>query len=347
MDFDQLVSRQAARFNADGPHSDVVLLSRVRLARNINGYPFAGQMSDQDHRSVIQLLSRAAEKLFPGGTTLWIDLQKTSELDRTCLVERRLIDREFAQETAPRAILIDNDELFTIEVNNEDHLRVNAFASGLNFPAAWKRVFPIISHLESEIVFAFDERRGYLTACPSNIGTGLRAAAVLHLPGLIETGEFNRFSQSMQQMNFTVHSIYGDARAPGAFFQVCNQITLGPSEGDIIASLETMLPRVLEYEKRAREHLLKTRGDWLTKQVDTAMNQLKGARQISFGDALGALSAIRLGFYLDIQRDVSAKRINDLIFRVQPAHLQKIADHELAEDEEETFRANYLHHRLP
>ena len=348
MDFDQLISRHAARFNADGPHSDIVLFSRVRLARNINGYPFTGQMSDQDRRSMAALIRKAAENFFPLDTTAWLDLQKAGPLDRRCLVERRLISGAFAEETFPRAILIDGEELFTIAVNDEDHLRVNAFASGLDFAAAWGRLCHIISHFENEFVFAFDQRRGYLTACPSNTGTGLRAAAVLHLPGLIATGEFNHFSQSMQQMNFTVHSIYGKgAHSPGALFQVCNQISLGPSEEEILASLEGMLPRVLQYEARARENLLKTGGGQLSQQVDEAMNHLETSRRITIDEALADLSTLRLGYCLGLQKEVSVKRVNDLIFRIQPAHLQKIADHELSEDEDETFRAGYLHHRLP
>ncbi|MBO7679873.1 MAG: ATP--guanido phosphotransferase [Thermoguttaceae bacterium] len=348
MDFDQLVSRHAARFSADGPHSDIVLFSRVRLARNINGYPFAGQMSDQDRRALVGLIRRAAENLFPLDTTVWLDLQKAGATDRDCLVERRLIDGAFAEETSPRAILIDGDELFTIAALEEDHLRVNAFASGLDFPAAWERASRIVSHFENEFVFAFDQRRGYLTACPSNTGTGLRAAAVLHLPGLIATGEFNHFSQSMQQMNFTVHSIYGKGtHSPGALFQVCNQIALGPSEEEILASLEGMLPRVLQYEERARENLLKTRGGQLSAQVDQAMSHLETSRRITIDEALADLSVLRLGYCLGLQKEVSVKRVNDLIFRIQPAHLQKIADHELSEDEDETFRADYLHHRLP
>ncbi len=348
MDFDQLISRHAVRLSADGPHCDIVLFSRVRLARNINGYPFAGQMSDQDRRTLIGLIRRAAENFFPLDTTVWLDLQKTGATDRLCLVERRLISDTFAEETSPRAMMIDGEELFTIAALDEDHLRVNAFASGLDFSAAWQRASHIVSHFEEEFVFAFDQRRGYLTACPSNTGTGLRAAALLHLPGLIATGEYNHFSQSLQQMNFTVHGVGGKGmHSPGALFQVCNQISLGPSEEEILASLEEMLPRVLQYERRARENLVKTRGDQLSQQVSAAMNHLETSRRITVDEALTDLSILRLGYCLGLQKEVSVKRVNDLIFRIQPAHLQKIADHELSEDEDETFRAGYLHHRLP
>ena len=347
MSIDHLLRQQGAWLRGEGPESEIVISSRVRMARNLDGYPFISRMSEVDRKNVVEAFRAATEKILPAESYFFLSMPELPEVDRRYLLERQLISPEFVENQAIRAAVIDRNEDFSVMANEEDHLRIQAMTAGFDFDTIWKRVNRLDDDLERELAFAFNEKKGYLTACPSNLGTGLRASVMLHLPGLVETGEFERLSRSMQKINLAVRGMYGEgSRALGDFYQLSNQTTLGMAEEELIAHLEGIIPRVIEYERKSREHLLETGKEQLLDKTFRAIGILARARKIDVVETMEHLSSARLGAHLGLQNEISVGKINDLLLHIQPAHLQKIAGRELVEEAEDVFRAEYLRERL-
>lgn len=344
---DHLLKQQGAWLRGEGPESDIVISSRVRLARNLDGYPFISRMSEVDRKNVVEAFRNAAEKILPSGSYFFLSLPELPEIDRRYLLERQLISPEFVENGEVRAAIVDRNEDFSIMANEEDHLRIQAMNAGFDFDTVWGRVNKLDDEFEKELSFAFNEKRGYLTACPSNLGTGLRASVMLHLPGLVETGEIERLTRSMQKINLAVRGMYGEgSRALGDFYQLSNQMTLGMAEEELIAHLEGIIPRVIEYERKSREHLMETEKEKLLDRTFRGIGILARARKIDVVEAMEHLSSARLGAHLGLQQEISVGKINDLLLHIQPAHLEKIAGREFADESEDIFRAEYLRERL-
>jgi len=270
------------------------------------------------------------------------------ELDARLLVERHLISRPHAAAKHPRGLAVSSTESLAIMVNEEDHLRIQAFGSGLELLETFAQVQKVDDQLESRLDYAFHQRYGYLTACPSNVGTGLRVSCMLHLPALKLTGELEKVVRAAGELRLAIRGLYGeDTEASGDFFQVSNQVTLGQTEEQIVREFqEHTVAAVIRYEQQAREALFKTQRPALEDKVFRSLALLRAARQISSEETMYLLSLVRLGIHLGIVTDVELKTVNEVFLLTQPAHLQKMLKAELPPEQRAVARAQYVRRRL-
>lgn len=330
----ELCARRAEWLRGEGQASDVVMSSRVRLARNLDGIRFMPR-ADLGERERVLGLSKAA--ILDAGLSprmLWVDLHTTGKAERQLLVERQLISRPHARGKlstgaggvdAPRGVAVGlPSEQFSIMVNEEDHLRIQAMRSGLGLSEAWQHADGIDDELDRRLGYAFSDRFGYLTACPTNIGTGARFSVMLHLPALKMTGEIDKVRQAAQDMGLAVRGFYGEgSEAFGEFFQLSNQVTLGRSESELLRTMQReIVPKVVEYERRARDVLLATRRRSTEDQVYRAVSMLRSARLLTVEESMNGLSRARLGVQLGLVGDLDVDTISWLVLRVQNAHLE-------------------------
>ncbi len=338
-----LFDRQSIWLQGTGADSDIVISSRIRLARNINGFSFVNRASKNELEAILNKVHEMADKYLEPNSIYFIELDKIGVLDRYCLVERQLISNELAEADRPRAVLVDKKENFSVMVNEEDHLRIQVMDSGFEFRNLWKRIDHLDDVLGKGYSVAFDERWGYLTACPSNVGTGIRVSVMIHIPGLVETEEAERVFCGLQKIGLAVRGMYGEgSNALGDFFQISNQTTLGHCEEEIIEQMYEVIPRVLEYERKAREWLLLNCRERLLDKCFRAMALLKTAHTISLEEAMEHLSSVRLGIHLNLIENVSCSGINDILLHAQPAHITHYAGKNLNSEEENIARADYF-----
>ena len=349
-DFNELARYTGQWMRGEGPESDIVISTRIRLARNLADFPFIRRCSDEDRLSIERTIRARMEGLTDCDfeSAHYVDLEPLSEIDRQLLVERQLISREIAESEGSRAVAYDAAEGYSVMVNEEDHLRIQVMKGGLDLKKAWEYASQIDDLLEEVILYAFHPRYGYLTACPTNVGTGLRVSVMLHLPALVITEQMDRVFRSMQRINVTVRGLYGEgSQYTGDFYQVSNQVTLGHSESDLLALIgEEVAPRIIEYERIARESLLTNNRDDLHDEVSRAMGILSTARKISSEETMHHLSKIRLGISLGLINELDVKVINQLFLQSQSAHLQKLQGRLLSTSERHARRASFLQHHL-
>ena len=268
-------------------------------------------------------------------------------LDRQFLVERQLISRELANGEGPRAVVIGPLENVAVMVNEEDHLRIQVMLSGLSLHDVWDRINKLDDQLEEQLPYAFSPQLGYLTACPTNVGTGIRVGVMLHLPALVQTKQIDKVFRALQKINLAVRGLYGEGtQASGDFYQVSNQQTLGKSELELIRILTDVVPQVIQYERHARNALMNERRQHLHDQVSRAYGVLKTAQTISSDETMLLLSSVRMGINLGLIDDLAIATVNELFIQTQPAYLQKIHGSELNVEERNTARASYLRSRL-
>lgn len=328
--------------------SEVVISSRIRLARNIAGYEFLPCLSPEHQKELQDRLKDILLSLNLGENICYLDIDHASEVERTLLTERHLISRRHAVGKGPRSVIIAGDESFTAMINEEDHLRIQVFAAGLQLVSCWQRINRIDDLIEEKIDYAFDSRFGYLTACPTNLGTGIRVSVMLHLPALKMTGQIEKFINAARDCDMAVRGLFGEGTdAVGDFFQLSNQITLGRSETQIIeAFATTIVPKIIAYEAQARKTLLEKKPHALDDKIQRALGVLRSAYLISSQEALFLLSNVRLGVNLGRIKDVNIATINELFMLTQPAHLQLRAGKMLDVDQRDTLRAEVIRNRL-
>lgn len=355
MKLNDLATKSGEWLKGTGEASDIVVSSRVRLARNLADFPFMSRASESDRKKICQILSAAYDEMFKTekkdseekSQALMLDLQKLNPIDREFLVERHLISRELAASEGPRSVMIDGNERFSLMTNEEDHLRIQVMQAGLNLDATWELINHIDDEIEKRVTYAFHEELGYLTACPTNVGTGLRVSVMLHLPALALTRQIEKVFRSMQKINLAVRGLYGEgSQALGDFFQISNQITLGRSEQDLVNQVADIIPVVIDYERQARDFLLKESYEGLHDRVSRAFGILKTAQTIGSEETMELLSSVRLGINLGLIEGVSVEKLNRLFLRTQPAHLQKIIGTELDKTDRHIERARYLRDEL-
>ena len=343
----QLVNSADARLTRRGPENDVVFSSRVRLARNLAGYPFVDRLSVFDREKIISSFREATEKLLEPDSYIMLSASGLQQADLLCLLERQLVSREFLDGEVERAVLIDRGENFSIMALEEDHLRVQALSVGFDLETPWQRVNDLDNRYETLLPYAFDEKHGYLTACPTNVGTGARLSVMLHLPALILTNESERAFRAIQKMKLELRGLYGEGSKPlGDFYQVSNQATLGVAEEEILHHLLTVIPKIVEYERKARERLIEKEEQQTLDRIYRGIGILKSARKIRAEEAMTHLSFLRMGAHLGLQNEVPAQKIDELFLRIQPAHLEAAAGRPLDEDEALAERAGYLRREL-
>ena len=343
------LTRQAGEWlRGAGPMHDVVISSRIRLARNLAGMPFLSRCSDEQKGEVEQRIRHAVLQAAIAREMFYVDIAAARELDRQLLVERHLISRQHAEAGHPRGVAVSGSETIAIMISEEDHLRIQVLRSGLQMAEAIDEINRVDDLLEESLSFAFHSRYGYLTACPTNVGTGLRVSVMLHLPALKMTGEINKAFQAAKDMRLAIRGLYGEGtEASGDFFQVSNQTTLGKSEEQIIREFcEQIIPAFIEYEQRARRALAAKRTAALDDKTHRALSLLRSARVISSEETMYLLSLVRMGVNLGRIQDVGLTTINELFLLTQPAHLQKILNQELTPEQRGEARATYIRRRL-
>ena len=347
MKIEHLLSKPGHWLYGEGPENDIVISSRIRLARNITGFPFLVRSGEQDRTLVREMLREIVPDLFPGKDTGFFDLQKFPGIDRLFLLERQLISREIAETDGPRAVIIDRNERFSIMINEEDHLRIQSVTSGLDPQKVWALINELDDRLESRLNFAFHEKWGYLTACPTNVGTGMRVSVMLHLPALVISKEIEKVFRSLQKVNLAVRGMYGEgSQALGDFFQISNQVTLGKTEEELIQKVSDIIPQIISYERQARDFLRKEKLDMILDRSSRAVGVLSTARTISSEEAMDHLSSIRLGVNMQLLDAPDIQTVNDLLLHIQPAHLQKLVGSPLNANDRDLARAQYLRKRL-
>jgi len=331
-----------------GPMHDVVISSRIRLARNLAGVPFLSQCSVDQQKALETRLRREILDAAITPEMLYVEINSAGELDRRLLVERHLISRQQAEASHPRGVAISSDETTAIMVNEEDHLRIQVLRSGLDLEEAIREIMRVDDLLEGRLDYAYHSRYGYLTACPTNVGTGLRVSVMLHLPALKMTGEIEKAFRAAHDMRLAIRGLYGEGtEATGDFFQISNQTTLGKTEQQIIDEfLGDLIPKFIDYERRARQSLLKRRSIAIDDKVQRSLALLHAARLISSEETMYLLSLVRLGVNLDRAPGVDLKTINELFLLTQPAHLQKMLNKELSPEARAEARASYIRRRL-
>ncbi|MCL6446388.1 MAG: protein arginine kinase [Alicyclobacillus sp.] len=333
-----------------GPQDDIVISSRVRVARNLEGVPFPTLQTDSHAAAVIDAVQHALASPEVQANLGRIELVRCADmspLDRMALVEKHLISRDLAEQSRHGAVAMRDDEVISIMVNEEDHLRIQCIMPGLRLSEAWELASRVDDALEKSLTYAFQERLGYLTACPTNVGTGIRASVMMHLPGLVLTGQINRLLQAVSQVGLTVRGMYGEGSdAAGNLFQVSNQVTLGETEEEIIGNLSSVVNQLIDHERNARRALLQENREALEDRICRSFGILAYARRMDSKETLQRLSDVRLGIDLGIIRGVSAGILKELMVMTQPAFLQKYYRQELSPGERDIRRATLIRERL-
>lgn len=345
MNLDDLVHRGGEWLRGTGPESDIVQSSRIRLARNLATYPFINR-ANRAERADIERDFRAA--LTDANLDLsYFDVQAMSPLDRQLLVERQLISREHANADGPRGVAIGPEENVSVLVNEEDHLRIQVMQSGFSLGEVWDRINKLDDILEEQLTYAFSPQLGYLTACPTNVGTGIRVGVLLHLPALVHLKQIDKVFRALHKINLAVRGLYGEGtQAFGDFYQISNQQTLGKSEVELIKNLSDVIPQIINYERTARRTLVEERRQVLHDRVSRAYGVLKTAHTISSEETMLLLSDVRMGINLNLIDDLEISTVNELFIHTQPAHLQKLQGRPLEVDDRNIARASYLRSRL-
>ena len=348
MSIDDLVRQTGEWLRGDGPFADVVISSRIRLARNITGFAFLPKATEDDRRKVFRLIGDCISDSPLGAETILVDIAEAEDLDRQILVERHLISRQHAEGDGTRGVAISRSERRAVMINEEDHLRIQALRSGLQIAALFEEIQEIDNMLEQQIEYAFDDRFGYLTACPTNVGTGMRVSVMLHLPALKLTNQIENMFRAAKDMRLAVRGLYGEGTdATGDFFQVSNQTTLGRSEEEICEDFgEKVIPKIVSFELAAREALMSERVDLLDDKVWRAFGTLGNARTISSDESLFLLSHVRMGVSMGRCSDLNLNKVNEMFIQSQSAHLQKLHGRRMDGAERSVVRADYLRRML-
>lgn len=359
-------------FSGSGPLADIVVSSRIRLARNLAGYKFLNSCSDKEKAKILERLKTVLLSLDLDDEVFYVNIDKASNLNRNFLVERHLISRHHVSGKGPRGVVMVRREFFTAMINEEDHLRLQVLKAGCQLSECLSQIDRIDDMIEREVDYAFSPRFGYLTACPTNVGTGIRVSVMLHMPALKMTGQIDKFLTAARDMNLAVRGLFGEGSdATSDLYQLSNQVTLGVSESAIVSEFEkVIIPEIVEYEKIARQQLLAKQMEVLDDKISRAMALLQNAHLISSQEALVLLSHLRLGLNMrehmgvstpaierlcalkkrvdpaDPAHGLSIRMINRLFMLTLPAHLQLNHGKSLDASHRDALRAKIIRQAL-
>lgn len=331
----------------NGPHNDIILSSRIRLARNIAGIPFPSGLEVEKAKEVIAMVKRSLSK---GETTLdfkSLTMNELPLLERQVLVERHLISPGLSKNDASGAAIISSDGTASIMINEEDHIRIQTILPGLQIKKSWEMASDIDDILEQNLEYAYDENWGYLTSCPTNVGTGMRASVMVHLPALNITGNMNKIFQAVAHIGLTIRGLYGEGTEfVGNIFQISNQITLGRAEEEIVDNLTVVTNQIIDKEKEARKVLLENNRMQTEDKIWRSWGIMKNARVLSSQECMKLLSNIRLGVGMGIIENVSVQLLNEIMIETQAASIQKFSGKELSAGERDIIRAEMVRNKL-
>jgi protein arginine kinase len=343
-----LLKSSSEWIKGESGNNRIVITSRLRLARNLMGQPFPGWAKKSERETILQKIMPAVSHLPEMNHAIISEsMDNFSPLEKQVLVEQHLISREHAAKNAGSGLVINKPRTLSVMINEEDHLRLQAIKSGLQLKQAWKQIDKVDTELEERLDFAFSPQIGYLTACPTNVGTGMRASAMLHLPALVISDQIGQIIKAVNRIGLAVRGLYGEGtEALGNLFQISNQQTLGEGEQQIIDRLNKVIMQIIEHEENARQKLLQDKGRVVADQVGRAYGVLMHSYCISSKEALNLLSLLRLGVDLGMMADDFRQVVDELLILSQPAHLQKDYDRKLTTDERDGIRADLLRERL-
>jgi protein arginine kinase len=330
------------------PHSDVVLSCRVRLARNVAGLPFVNRATETQHQDVLNRTRPVLLMNDVGQGMIWVDLNKSTSLDRRLLFERHLISKNLSEGEHRRAVAVSGDETLSVMVNEEDHLRMQVLSPGFQLKKIYQRINAADDAIESHINYAFSCKWGYLTACPTNVGTGIRFSVMMHLPAMKMTNEIERVRRAARDLHLAVRGYHGEgSESAGDFYQISNQVTLGRSEEELLDEFESLIvPRIIEYELQSRAMLVERNATLLDDRIHRALGTLRAARLLGTEEAMKLLSRVRLGAFMGRLPGVEPETVNELFLLVQPAHVRLNSGHEMNPDQMREFRATLVRQRL-
>jgi protein arginine kinase len=332
---------------ATGPEADVVLSTRVRLARNLADVPFTHRAEPRDHERTIDAVRWALTDTGYMETGRYLDDEQLAEPQGQYLIERHLASPDFVTSKAKRALYVSNDEATSLMVNEEDHLRFQVMASGLDFPEAFTAAAALDEKLEGQLVYAFSPEFGFLTACPTNLGTGMRASVLVHLPALVITREIEKVLRGALHIGLAVRGLYGEGtETKGNFFQISNQKTVGQTEWEIIETIADISRQVISYERKAREYLMKKLRVEVEDKVFRSLGLLRSARVLSSDEAINLIASLRLGVTLGIVNEIDLEQVTRLMILVRPANLQVMLGESLTAAERDERRATFVRETL-
>ncbi|OPY58855.1 MAG: putative ATP:guanido phosphotransferase [Pelotomaculum sp. PtaU1.Bin035] len=332
--------------DADGPEADIVISSRVRVARNLAGKPFPHLSNNEKAEDIIRAVRLAVEDKELAKQVGALEISLLSELspvERQILVDKHLISPDLLSSFEWKAVVLRDDEVISIMVNEEDHLRIQCLLPGLQLKEAWELINQVDDGLEKTLDYAFSEKLGYLTACPTNVGTGMRASVMLHLPGLGLTKQLSGVLNAINKVGLTVRGLFGEGtEALGDMFQISNQITLGQSEEEIIDNLVAVAKQIIAQEQAARRALYNGRREVFEDRIYRAYGTLKYAHILTFEEAMRLFSDLRLGIEMGLVSGIPAKLLNELMVKIRPAFLVKLAGQDMTAQQRDIFRAEMI-----
>jgi len=347
MKIDDFIQQTGEWLRGTGPNANIVMSSRIRLARNLDKIPFPNRANKKASVDVLEKVYGVVDHVDYFKNFSFFKINELDPLDRQFLIERHLMSHEHATQGEGRALIVSKEEILSVMINEEDHLRVQVMQSGLNLFETWDIINMIDDKLSQGLKFAFLPGWGYLTACPTNTGTAIRASVMLHLPALVMTKQINKVLAAISKLSFTSRGFYGEGtQASGNFFQISNQVSLGHSELDIIQNLNGLIRQVIEQEEQARQALLVQSKAVLEDKICRSHGILLNAHIISSQETTELLSMIRLGIDLGLIKDLDRKTVNELFIMIQPAHLQKWQGMKLTSAERDEKRAKLIRSKL-
>lgn len=343
---DKLVKSVSSWLKTNDLNSDVLMSCRLRLARNISGFPFSTTISDEQKEQILKKVENAYPQLNIGKTLLFVRLNNLNPLDKFFLYERHLISKEMTK-IKNAGVLFSEDETISVMINEEDHLRIQLLYGEFKPFALWEGLSMLDDRLNAFLPFAFDEELGYLTCCLTNIGCGFRIALLVHLPAIAWERQFDAFFKSTPVKKLNIRGLFGEGSQPvGSFFQISNMSSFGQSEGEIIEEMNKFLDALIKFERRTRQHILKTSKTILEDRISRSLGILKYAKQISLEESIELLSVLRFGIYTELISNISNDIFNELFLFTQPAHLQKYYQVQLPEQQINIKRAEFFREKL-
>ncbi len=347
MNLGDLLNNQGEWLRCTGPNSDIVISSRIRLARNLAKYPFSHWASKKEQQEILHLSKQAIVSSKKIKNSLCLDIGKLETIDKQFLVERHLMSKEHTIDAENKGLCVADREVISIMINEEDHLRLQVMKSGFDLRDAWHIINDIDSNLGSLLQYAYSVDFGYLTACPTNTGTGMRASVMVHLPSLVMTKQIGKVLQAITKLSLTARGLYGEGtEASGNFFQISNQVSLGHKEEDIIDNIERIIKQIIDHEQSAREALYSQNRSVLQDRIWRAYGTLKSAHIITSSETTDLLSLVRLGVDLKLIKELDQALINELFIITQPAHLQKLEKKKLDPNQRDVKRAQIIREKI-
>ncbi len=338
-----LIDSPSELTEASGSKTAIVLMTRVRLARNVAGNPFPGWAKPAQREEILALCKEAVAATPAMKRSLSLSVDELTELEKQILVERHLISRELSGTKAGAGAVISKDQTVSVMINEEDHLRIQVLRSGFQLKKTWAVINELDSAIEDRLDYAYSATLGYLTACPTNLGTAMRASAMMHLPALVIASQMEKVVRAVNQLGMVVRGLFGEGSdASGSIFQISNQTTLGESEEEIIKRLGSVLSSIVEHELNARQKLLETETGKLQDKIGRAYGILQHGHLLSTTEAMNLLSLIRLGVDLGIFPDTHRCTIDRLFIEAQPGHLQHAQHGEFEPGQRDLLRATRL-----